>query len=565
MAGFDVNVSLASAIRRFFSVIRIEKKEVSAIYFYAILSGLIQLSLPLGIQAIINFSQVAAGRSKLPVSMWLLIFLVVGGVLVVGIIQVNQMKVVERIQQRIFTRYAFEFTYKLPRFDIKRVDNYHLPELVNRFFDTVSLQKGLSNLLLDIPLAIIQITFGLILLSLYSPLFVLLGILLIVILYLVLQMTAKKGLDASLRESDFKYSAAAWIEELARTFKTFKLSGKQNLHLQKTDKLVSGYLESRTDHFDVLKFQYWSLILFKLLVTATMLVVGAILLIEQQLNVGQFIAAEIVILTVLSAVEKLILSLDKAYDVLTSLEKLSKVTDQDLEENASMIYLGNPNGVHIRLSHLSFAYEDSRKVLDNIDFEIKSGEKVCIQGEAASGKSVLLELLAGGFIDTQGALLVDGLPIANYNLESYRKQIGVFYHEQDIFKGTLYENITMGDTTISPTHLLELAKVVGLDTYIESLPKGFDTELRPTGKGMSSIIAKKILLVRAFATSPTLLLLDEPFEIAGGENCEKITNYLVSLKNVTVVVVTGDKNFASQCDQVITMSNGKLLSKNMKS
>ena len=559
MAGFDVNVSLATAIRRFFSVIRIEKKEVSAIYFYAVLSGLIQLSLPLGIQAIINFSQVAAGRTKLPVSMWLLIFLVVGGVLVVGIVQVNQMKVVERIQQRIFTRYAFEFTYKIPRFDIKRVDNYHLPELVNRFFDTISLQKGLSNLLLDIPLAIIQIIFGLILLSLYSPLFVLLGILLIIILYLVLQMTAKKGLDASLRESDFKYSTAAWIEELARTFKSFKVSGKQNLHLQKTDKLVVGYLESRTDHFDVLKFQYWSLILFKLLITATMLIVGAILLIEQQLNVGQFIAAEIVILTVLSAVEKLILSLDKAYDVLTSLEKLSKVTDQDLEEYATTIYPENPIGVHIKLNHLCFGYQNSSKILDNLDVEIKSGSKVCIRGEAASGKSVFLELLAGGFPDTEGAVLIDGLPIGNYNIESYRKQIGVFYHEQDIFKGTLYENITMGDTSISTSHLLELAKVVGLDTYIESLSKGFDTELKPTGKGMSSIIAKKILLVRAFATSPTLLLLDEPFEIAGGENCEKIADYLMSLKNTTVVVVTGDKNFASKCDQVITMAHGKII------
>lgn len=559
MAGFDVNVSLATAIRRFFSVIRIEKKEVSAIYFYAVLSGLIQLSLPLGIQAIINFSQVAAGRTKLPVSMWLLIFLVVGGVLVVGIVQVNQMKVVERIQQRIFTRYAFEFTYKIPRFDIKRVDNYHLPELVNRFFDTISLQKGLSNLLLDIPLAIIQIIFGLILLSLYSPLFVLLGILLIIILYLVLQMTAKKGLDASLRESDFKYSTAAWIEELARTFKSFKVSGKQNLHLQKTDKLVVGYLESRTDHFDVLKFQYWSLILFKLLITATMLIVGAILLIEQQLNVGQFIAAEIVILTVLSAVEKLILSLDKAYDVLTSLEKLSKVTDQDLEEYATTIYPENPIGVHIKLNHLCFGYQNSSKILDNLDVEIKSGCKVCIRGEAASGKSVFLELLAGGFPDTEGAVLIDGLPIGNYNIESYRKQIGVFYHEQDIFKGTLFENITMGDTSISTSHLLELAKVVGLDAYIESLSKGFDTELKPTGKGMSSIIAKKILLVRAFATSPALLLLDEPFEIAGGENCEKIADYLMSLKNTTVVVVTGDKNFASKCDQVITMANGKIV------
>ncbi len=558
MAGFDVNVSLATAIRRFFSVIRIEKKEVSAIYFYAILSGLIQLSLPLGIQAIINFSQVAAGRTKLPVSMWLLIFLVVGGVLVVGIVQVNQMKVVERIQQRIFTRYAFEFTYKIPRFDIKRVDKYHLPELVNRFFDTISLQKGLSNLLLDIPLAIIQIVFGLILLSLYSPLFVLLGILLILILYIVLNLTAKKGLDASLRESDFKYSAAAWIEELARTFKTFKVSGKQNLHLQKTDKLVVGYLESRTDHFDVLKFQYWSLILFKLLVTATMLIVGAVLLIEQQLNVGQFIAAEIVILTVLSAVEKLILSLDKAYDVLTSLEKLSKVTDQELEESSATLYNRNPSGVSISLNQLSFGYKDANKILHDLNLDIKSGSKICINGEAASGKSVLLELLAGGFPDTQGTVLVDGLPIGNYNIESYRRQIGVFYHEQDIFKGTLYENITMGDTSIEPSHLLELAKVVGLDGYITSLPKGFDTELSPTGKGMSSIIAKKILLVRAFANSPVLLLLDEPFEIAGGENCERITDYLINLKNVTVVVVTGDKNFASQCDQVITMSNGSI-------
>lgn len=561
MAGFDVNVSLATAIRRFFSVIRIEKKEVSAIYFYAILSGLIQLSLPLGIQAIINFSQVAAGRTKLPVSMWLLIFLVVGGVLVVGIVQVNQMKVVERIQQRIFTRYAFEFTYKIPRFDIKRVDKYHLPELVNRFFDTISLQKGLSNLLLDIPLAIIQIVFGLILLSLYSPLFVLLGILLILILYIVLNLTAKKGLDASLRESDFKYSAAAWIEELARTFKTFKVSGKQNLHLQKTDQLVVGYLESRTDHFDVLKFQYWSLILFKLLVTATMLIVGAVLLIEQQLNVGQFIAAEIVILTVLSAVEKLILSLDKAYDVLTSLEKLSKVTDQELEESSATLYNRNPSGVSISLNQLSFGYKDGNKILHDLNLDIKSGTKICINGEAASGKSVLLELLAGGFPDTQGTVLVDGLPIGNYNIESYRRQVGVFYHEQDIFKGTLYENITMGDTSIDPSHLLELAKVVGLEGYITSLPKGFDTELSPTGKGMSSIIAKKILLVRAFANSPALLLLDEPFEIAGGENCERITDYLINLKNVTVVVVTGDKNFASQCDEVITMSNGTIINR----
>jgi ATP-binding cassette subfamily B protein len=556
MAGFDVNVSLAVAIKRFFSVIRIEKKEVSAIYFYAIFSGLIQLSLPLGIQAIINFSQVASGRTELPVSMWLLIFLVVGGVFVVGIVQVNQMKVVEKIQQRIFTRYAFEFTYKIPRFKIKDVDDYHLPELVNRFFDTVSLQKGLSNILLDIPLAVIQVVFGLILLSLYSPLFVLLGILLIIILYLVLYLTAKKGLDASIRESDFKYSVAAWIEELARTFKSFKVSGKGNIHLKKTDQLVVGYLESRTDHFDVLKFQYWSLIFFKLLITATMLIVGAILLIEQQLNVGQFIAAEIVILTVLTAVEKLILSLDKAYDVLTSLEKLSKVTGRDLEENGTLNYPEKQEGVSVKINALGFGFTQEKKSLQQINLNIKSGEKVCINGGAASGKSVLLELLTGAFPISEGTMLVDGIPIGNYNLESYRKQLGVFYHEQDIFNGTLFDNVTMGDDTISHAHLMNLSSIIGLSSFIESLPKGFNEILQSTGKGMSSIIAKKILLLRAFAGNPKLLLLDEPFEIAGGEHCEKIADYLIGLKDVTVVVVTSDMGFASKCNQVVSMEKG---------
>jgi len=215
--------------------------------------------------------------------------------------------------------------------------------------------------------------------------------------------------------------------------------------------------------------------------------------------------------------------------------------------------------VRIKLNQLSFGYQEHQQILNNLNVEIQSGEKICIKGEAASGKSVMLELLAGGFPDTKGAVLIDGLPIGNYNIESYRKHIGVFYHEQDIFKGTLYENITMGDASIPPSYLLELAKVVGLESFISSLTKGFDTELNPTGKGMSSIIAKKILLVRAFATSPGLLLLDEPFEIAGGENCEKIADYLINLKNVTVVVITGDQNFASKCSRVITMANGEIV------
>ncbi|MFN6375096.1 MAG: peptidase domain-containing ABC transporter [Chitinophagia bacterium] len=558
MAGLE-HVSLGRSIRRFFEVIRLEKREVSAIYFFAILSGLIQLTLPLGIQAIINFAQAAAGQGKLPASMWLLILLVVLGVFAAGIMQISQMRVVEKIQQRIFTRYAFEFTYTIPRLKTSATENYYLPELVNRFFDTVSLQKALSKLLIDIPLAVIQILFGLILLSFYNPVFIILGLLLLTVLYVVLYYTSKPGLEASLRESNYKYSVAGWLEELARAFKSFKVAGNHNLHLKKTDELLEGYLKARTEHFYVLKFQYWSLIFFKLLITAAMLIIGAVLLIGQELNLGQFIAAEIVIITVLAAVEKLILSLDKAYDLLTSLEKLTKVTEKEIEKGGSLIFEPGNDGVAIEMNDLSFGFREDQKILKNIELNIQPGQKLAILGDAGSGKSILLDLMTGSLEQQEGNLLINGIPIRNHQLESYRKHIGVFYHEQDIFNGTLMENLTMGDSSINTKELMELVEVVGLNSFVKSLPEGFDTMLEPTGKGLSTIIAKKILLLRAFASRPELLLLDEPFELAGGEDCQKIESYLMQLKNTTVVVVTANLDFAKQSDLVIIMESGQIL------
>jgi len=556
MAGFDLDVSLSRSIRNFFQVIRIEKKEVSSIYFYAILSGLIQLSLPLGIQAIINFAQAVSGGGKLPASMWLLIILVVGGVFIAGLLQVNQMRLVEKIQQRIFSRYAFEFTFKIPRLKVKETENYYLPELVNRFFDSVSLQKSLSKLLLDIPLAIIQIFFGLILLSIYNAIFILLGLILLVVVLLVLFVSAKRGLEASLAESNYKYSLMGWIQELARGFKTFKISDSHHLHLKKTDVLLEGYIESRTNHFNVLKFQYWSLIIFKLLITSSMLLIGGFLLIDQKLNVGQFIAAEIVILTVLAAVEKLILSLDKVYDVLTSVEKLSKVTDKEVEKTGDLLLKDNQLGISIEAQQISFAFETGKDVLKNINFKVGSGKKLCIMGDMSSGKSTLMDLATGSLNPQKGSLLINNIPIGNYDLTSYRQNIGAFYSEQDIFEATLLENITMGNSEIDSQMLMSLAEVIGIKDFIISLPQGFNTMLSSTGKGISSIIKQKILLLRVLAGSPKLLLMDEPFEMAGGIHTQRICSHLLSIKGMTMIIVTNNLDFASGADEIIYMENG---------
>ncbi len=196
---------LRNPFLRVMAVIRLKKREISAIYFFAVLNGLVQLSIPLGIQAIINFLQAFTFST----SLWVLITLVLVGVLLSGALQVSQLKLIERINQKLFARYGFEFAYRIPKLDVKKVDGYFLPEQVNRFFDTVSIQKGLGKLLLDIPTASIQILFGLILLSLYSSVFILFGILLLLILILIIALTSNSGLSTSLVESDYKYGMAS--------------------------------------------------------------------------------------------------------------------------------------------------------------------------------------------------------------------------------------------------------------------------------------------------------------------------------------------------------------------
>ncbi len=558
MANNFNDISIRESLNKFFKIIRLEKKEVTAIYFYAILSGVIQLSLPLGIQTIINFSQAAAGIAKLPVSIILLIFIVLVGIFVSGILQVNQMKIVEKIEQSIFTRFSLDFAHKIPKIDSTELNKNHLPELMNRFFEIISLQKGLSKILLDIPLAVIQIIFGLILLSFYNSTFIILGLLLILLLFFIFKYTTKKGLNAAYDESENKYEVASWLEEIARSYKTFKISSLNNYHLKRTDDLVKDYLVSKTTHFEILKFQYWSLIAFKLLISAMMLIIGAVLLIRQQLNIGQFIAAEIVILLILNAVEKLILNLEVTYNILTGVEKLSVITEKKSEIQGKMPYISDGKGITLDVQQLNFKFDDSRTLLENINFNILPGTKVCIMGDGGSGKSILLELIGGTLKKFDGVININNIPINNIDQREYRKNIGIFYNEQDIFDGTIYENICMGNTDISPDDIMKYAEMLEIKEFISQLPEGLSTKLQPTGKGLSTIIAKKILLLRAIAHQPELLVLDEPFELAGAESSKKISKYLIDLPNTTCMIVSGYIPFAKRADLIIWLEKGKI-------
>ena len=538
-------------------VLKFEKAEITSIYFYAIIAGIVQLSLPLGIQSIISF--VLGGT--ISTSMVLLIVLVIIGVLVAGLLQVNQMKLIEKIQQQLFVRYAFNYADTIPKLNLQDVDNYYLPELVNRFFDTVSLQKGISKILLDIPAASIQIIFGLILLSFYHPVFIFFGLLLLIVLYLILITTGNKGLQTSLEESNYKYKVAGYLQEIARVITTFKFSRDSSLHINKTDEYVSGYLGSRTSHFKILLFQYWTLIVFKLLIISAMLIVGAVLLVDQQINVGQFIASEIVILMIIASVEKMIVSLDNIYDVLTSVEKINKLIEKPKEKVGKHQIMNSNVGFAIDVKDVCFGYNSEKRILNDLSFNIPAGSKVCIIGPNSAGKSTLIRLLSGAYQDFEGSILINQIPIATYDIRSIRANIGVLLSIQEIFQGTIKDNICIGDDSISYEQMDHLAEITGLKQFVDSHKEGYNFEIKPIGNHLPDKIVKKVLLVRALIHNPQLLLLEEPWLGLEEQYVKQIKTYILEqLIGRTIITVTNDIDFAEKCDLVIEMDKGAVKS-----
>ncbi len=538
-----------SPLKRVQALIQDHKKEITSIYLFSILGGIVNLSLPLGVQTIIGLVMGAT----MVTSIYVLIFLVVLGVFLMGLFQINQMKIIESIQQKIFAHYAYDFAQKLPSLDLKQMDKYHIPEKVNRFFDTLNIQKGFAKLLLDIPVATVQIVFGIILLSLYHPLFIILGLILLLLLGLILFYTSKKGIETSIEESTYKYEVAGFFGEIARTIKTFNFSQGSDLNLIRTDENVMGYLAARTTHFHVLLFQYKSLIFFKIALTTLMLTLGSYLLINQQLNVGEFVAAEIVIMLVIGAVEKLITSLDSAYDVFTGLEKLASVTDSPLETSGELT-VDTQEGLEIEMKNFSFEFEPGKPVLHSINLHINPGEKIQIAGPAGAGKSILMRVLTGNYIDFKGTLLINKVPIKNYSLASLRKHTGILLQNQEIFKGTVWENISLGNKDISPSMILATANELGFADFLNHFTKGFDTDIEPLGKKTPQSIVKKILLLRALCGDKRLVLLENPWSGLEPELAKRIQAYLVQLKATVLVSTNENGTFGKK----IEINNGKV-------
>jgi ABC-type bacteriocin/lantibiotic exporter with double-glycine peptidase domain len=306
-----------------------ERSTINYIYIYAILIGLIGLTLPLGTTAVFNLLSNGAMYS----STYILIGVILIGIIVGGLLLIGQLTLVEVIEQKIFAKAALEFAFRLPRIKKKALEGENPPELVNRFFDILTIQKGLTKLLVDIVASAVQIFFSVILLSFYHPVFMAFGLVVLLVIIFVLVIYYRRGVLTSIEESEYKYEVVAYLEEVAADLDTYRNNEVKRAEvITRTDDITANYLQARNDHFSVLRRFFATAVALRTVLMGSLLLLGSYFVVERQMTFGQFVAAEVIIVQISYAIEKLMTNLNTVFDMVTGSEKLAVVTDLELEE-----------------------------------------------------------------------------------------------------------------------------------------------------------------------------------------------------------------------------------------
>jgi ABC-type bacteriocin/lantibiotic exporter with double-glycine peptidase domain len=467
-----------------------------------------------------------------------------------------QTYVVELIQRRLFVRVAADLAFRLPRVRVEAWDRHDGPELVNRFFDILTVQKIGAMLLLDGIAIVLGAGFGLIILASYSPYLLGFDVVILAALTFAIFLLGRGAVRTSIQESRAKYAVAGCLEEMARAPVAYKMGLGPDYAIDRADRLTRTYLFARRRHFAILMRQIVFALGFQAVATAGMLGLGGWLVIQEQLTLGQLVAAELIVATVIGSFAKLGKHMEGWYDLMAAVEKLGHLIDLPLERRDGEDPRFAPVGTTVRLHGVSYAY-GHREVLDDLDLEVEPGEHVAIVGPSGSGKSTLADLLYGLRDPTRGHITLDGINLRDLELEALREEVALV-KGLDIVDDTILENVRMGRNHIGLNEVHHALEVVKLADEVAALPDGMHTRLFPTGSPLSLGQARRLMLARAIAGRPNLLVLDEALDgLDLDSRGEVLDAFFKSARGWTVIVVTHSQEVASRCDRAVAVVGGR--------
>lgn len=485
-------------IRRLFALARIEREDLGVVLVYAIAIGGMSLAVPVAAQALVN--TVAFGSVLQPlVVLSLLLALVLG---FVAVLRILQAVVVESLQRRLFVRTAADFARRLPRLASETRRQHHLPELANRFFDVVTLQKAGASLLLDGLALALQTAVGMILLAFYHPMLLAFDFVLLVAVAVVVFVAGRGAVESSLAESNRKYAVAAWLEDLAANPLRFADARSRAFADARAELLIREWLRARGEHFTYLLRQLSGGVGLQVIASTALLGLGGWLVIRRQLTLGQLVAAELVVTVIGAGLGKLGKQLESFYDATASAAKLSKIVDLPLELGGGELLIdAGPLDVVVRERGDVVGPDLGRELL-----ALAPGDKLVLVGRTPA-RSDICDALFGLGDPPKTDIRLDGCALRGLDLEALRAEV-TLVRGVELIAGTMLDNL---DPRLIPSEgaaVREVLELVGLGARVHALPEGLGTTLVPSGWPLREAEARRLMLAQALLRRPRLLVLD---------------------------------------------------------
>lgn len=537
-----------SPLARTLLIIRAEWSDIWVVLVFSLLAGILALATPMAVQVMVSF--VAFGRFLQPVI--ILSLMLLGLTSFWAALRLWETYIAEVLQRRLFARVVHDLSYRLPRVRQEAFDGHYGPELANRFFDVVTLQKVSTQFLLDAVDLVTVGLIGMVVLAVYHPFLLGFDVALLVSVAVIVFVLGRGGVRTSIQESKYKYSTAAWLEEITRCPLTFKLDNAAEFAAEKTEHLVSSYLEHRRLHFRVLLRQIAFALGLHALAGSVLLGVGGWLVIQGQLTLGQLVASEMIVAIIVGAFTKVGKHLEAFYDLMAGVDKLGTLFDLPLERQQGLMLLPETHPANVSVRNLTYG-NDGHSILHDVTFDVVSGERVLLGGPVGSGKSILAELLYGIRNPTSGRILIDDHELSEVRPDVWRRHV-MLLRPGEIFRGTVTENVHLENPDIDVRLVREACEQLGL-LEGNGLPEGIATPLTSTGAPLSDSQLRLLAVARAIVHRPRLLIIDGLLDSLFGDAFDRAAQVLFAPDAPwTLIVVSSHPRVVERCGRRIDLA-----------
>lgn len=542
----DHHAAHLSPQKRLLRLLRLDSRDIWTLGVFTIVVSFLDLATPLAVEQMvttIGFASVIQPLIWIAVSLFAILTLS-------AMIKALQLFVVEILQRRMIVRVIGDLAERFPRLERSAIDGIHGPEMANRFFDVMTLQKATASLLTDLLALAIQTLAGLLLLAVYSPYLLAFDVVLLMGMTIMIYALGRGGVRTAIEESLVKYRIAHWLEDVIGNPNAFQVHGGGDFAVDRANRLMVEYLSARRKHFVVLIRQSLFALLLYAVSISTLLSLGGWLVLNNALTIGQLVASVSVVAVVVGAFSKIGKSLESFYDLMAATDKVGHLIDLPTVPPSRSIDAGI-GPVDVRFRDLVVA--SGKEHISVPNFHIVAGQRVAIYGEGHCGKSTLLQTLAGLRNPYAGLSEIGGIDSRDVNRFADGSMVGIA-SEIEVFHGTLLEGVTLHRLSIHENDVREALQITELWDEVLALPRGLETILQTGGYPLSKSQSARLMLARAIVARPRLLLIDGTLDRLPPRMRSRIWANLRSAKQPwTLLIVTHDPEILADCDKTIEL------------